>query len=178
MKRIVERVYPNTLNRQLPSTLGRSLKGVKANHFFQDYFEPDFSCRHERRIGRRGDGGKWVCDPHRILSTSSSSENNNKDHSCLVYSIGSNGDTSFELAVKRDISEHCEIHTFDMKNYTETVESVGAIFHPWGISNTPQKDRRGRVFKTLAQTVQELGHQGRRIDIFKIDCEGTLLLFV
>jgi hypothetical protein len=28
------------------------------------------------------------------------------------------------------------------------------------------------AFKTLQETVQELGHEGRRIDIFKIDCEG------
>lgn len=27
-------------------------------------------------------------------------------------------------------------------------------------------------FKTLEQTVKELGHEGRTIDLFKIDCEG------
>ena len=50
---------------------------------------------------RLGDGGKWVCDPHRITEQ--------KD--CLVYSVGSNNDFSFEMAVLKDIGPHCEIHT-------------------------------------------------------------------
>ena len=29
-------------------------------------YEPVFSCQYPRRMGYRGDGGKWVCDPHRI----------------------------------------------------------------------------------------------------------------
>jgi hypothetical protein len=29
-------------------------------------WEPSLTCQAQRRIGRAGDGGKWVCDPHRI----------------------------------------------------------------------------------------------------------------
>ena len=121
-----------------------------------------FACRHERQIGRHGDGGKWVCDPHRIT----------RAKNCLVYSVGSDGDVSFEQEVKAEIGAHCEIHTFDMANYSEVVESTGAHFHPWGISHESITDRRGNIYKTLQQTVEELGHVGRKIDIFKIDCEG------
>jgi hypothetical protein len=109
-----------------------------------------------------GDGGKWVCDPHRL----------DDPQPCLVYSVGSNGDVSFEDAVKKEIGSHCEIHVFDMKDYSEVVHSVGAIFHQWGISNKTSTDRRGRTYKSLKETVQELGHVGRTVDIFKIDCEG------
>jgi hypothetical protein len=58
----------------------------QASEYYQKYYwnnyyfvthEPTFTCGFERKIGSRADGGKWICDPHRI----------NKGH-CLVYSIG------------------------------------------------------------------------------------------
>ena len=58
------------------------------SYFWQQNYEPVFSCQFQRRMGYRGDGGKWVCDPHRI-------ERDN----CLVYSIGARLEHSFESAV-------------------------------------------------------------------------------
>lgn len=66
---------------------------IEMGCWFQNHFEPDFACRHERRIGKRGDGGKWTCDPHLIQ----------EQKRCLVYSIGSNGDPTFEQAVLEEI---------------------------------------------------------------------------
>jgi hypothetical protein len=37
--------------------------------FYQNNWDPDFSCHHDTKV-RVGDGGKWVCDPHRILALS------------------------------------------------------------------------------------------------------------
>lgn len=139
--------------------------GNSANAWFQNHYEPEFACRFEKRVGRQGDGGKWICDPHRYLD--------NKD--CLVYSVGSNNDFSFEREVKKVIGKHCEIHTFDPDDYSERAKEEGAIYHQWGISNESGKDSRGKVMKTLRQTAEELGHIGRTIDIFKIDCEGCEL---
>jgi hypothetical protein len=34
--------------------------------FYQENWEPDFSCSYESRIGDPGDGGKWLCDPHKL----------------------------------------------------------------------------------------------------------------
>ena len=137
---------------------------IAAKDFFQDHYEPNFACQHEHRMGRLGDGGKWVCDPHRLK----------QKQDCLVYSIGSHGDVSFERAVQDQIGRHCEIHVFDIVNYSNRVNSIGGgvQFHHWGISNTTSTDARGRHYKTLQQTYLELGHSGRTIDIFKIDCEG------
>ena len=154
----VKDVYPNVKGGDYSKLRGQAIQTMV---FFQDHFEPDFVCQHERRIGRLGDGGKWVCDPHRL-----------KNRSCLVYSVGSNGDASFEEAVKKQIGKHCEIHTFDMKNHSKVVEATGSIFHQWGISASNSTDKRGRVFRTLKSTMEELGHVGKAIDIFKIDCEG------
>jgi hypothetical protein len=159
LKQKVKDVYPNVLGGDIEAV--RKEK-IKAHVFFQNHYEPDFNCRHERRIGKLGDGGKWVCDPYRL----------DDPQPCLVYSVGSNGDVSFEDAVKKEIGSHCEIHVFDMKDYSEAVHSVGAIFHQWGISDKNSTDKGGRKWKSLKETVQELGHVGRTVDIFKIDCEG------
>jgi Methyltransferase domain len=113
MKDKVASIYPNTY-RRLPYSELRFKSRLPANHFFQEQFEPNFYCRHERRMGRQGDGGKWVCDPHRIQNAKN----------CLVYSVGSNDDVSFEQAVKSEIGSHCEIHSFDMAKYTEVVEQT------------------------------------------------------
>ena len=45
--------------------------------FHQRNWNPDFSCEFEDFLGPGGDGGKWVCDPHRISKTN-----------CIVYSVG------------------------------------------------------------------------------------------
>jgi Methyltransferase domain len=45
--------------------------------FHQNNWNPNFSCEFEDFLGPGGDGGKWVCDPHRISKTD-----------CIVYSIG------------------------------------------------------------------------------------------
>jgi len=42
-------------------------------------------------------------------------------------------------------------------------------YHSWGLGSATDEQAN---FKSLNETVNELGHQGRVIDIFKIDCEG------
>jgi len=108
MKEKVKDMSPNFNPFYLPFREGRSgippriyNRPKKPGNFYQNNYEPDFVCQHERRIGKLGDGGKWICDPHRI--------SHQKD--CLVYSVGSNNDFSFEEAVLDKIGHHCEIHT-------------------------------------------------------------------
>lgn len=151
-----------------PNTLGDPEKSLNPLAFFQENYEPEFVCLHERRIGKLGDGGKWVCDPHRISSKI--------PFDCLVYSVGSSGDASFEAAVVKEISPHCEIHVFDFGNHAQSVaeqtgHSQNVYYHQWGISDVTQGQ-----YKTLDYTVKELGHENRTIDIFKIDCEGCELV--
>jgi len=59
--------------------------------YFLTNWEPTFHCSHARRIGARGDGGKWICDPHRLKARTD----------CLIYSVGSSGDFSFEIELKK-----------------------------------------------------------------------------
>eukprot|EP00438_Fugacium_kawagutii_P000012 Skav224856 [mRNA] locus=scaffold322:137844:138605:+ [translate_table: standard] len=125
-------------------------------------FDPNFNCDFARRLGRYGDGGKWVCDPHRLTLKALFGPG------CLVYSVGSNGDISFETAVHRSISPLCEIHTFDLNPwsyYTNSKMPDFMHFHNQQIGANPPA-------KSFPEIVNELQHSGRTIDIFKIDCEG------
>jgi len=162
LKKKVKDIWPN-YNKRNPPDKGK--RNQNSRFFYEQHYEADFVCQHERRIGKLADGGKWVCDPHRIA----------KQDSCLVYSIGSNNDFSFEEAVLRDIGSHCEIHTFDYDDYNEGAKKAGVHYHQMGfgldgVSEDP--DMEGSKFKSLKTIVKELGHEGRTIDIFKIDCEG------
>lgn len=150
--------------RQTPEC-AKQCEGQPANVWLQDNWEPNFTCLHERRVGRWGDGGKWVCDPHRIARRAEHSH-----QPCLVYSVGSNNDFSFEEAVLRDVSPTCEIHTFDptIGDHPSNLPANGKIsFHPWGLAQADSGD-----FKTMATIRTELGHVHRQVDILKIDCEG------
>lgn len=121
--------------------------------FFQDNYEPTFSCRFEQRLGINGDGGKWICDPYQLQNSKP----------CLIYSLGSNGEFSFENETKRYLP-NCEIHTFDMKvfNCTEM-----CTFHQVRIGNGSAET------KTLRMIMSELNHINRPIDILKVDVEGS-----
>lgn len=141
--------------------------GRNSNHFWASNFEPEFTCPHEFRLGKLGDGGKWVCDPHRITQT-------NENGKCLVYSIGSNGNFMFETAVFEHVSKDCEIHTFDLKsygrkkNFAEEANKVGVTFHHWGLGSPSRKFPNARPFKEI---IVDLKHEQGTIDLMKIDCE-------
>jgi len=155
-------MWPN-YNTHIPPNQGHV--NQNSRFFYQQHYEVDFVCQHERRIGKLGDGGKWICDPHRIA----------KQESCLVYSIGSNNDFSFEKAVLKDIGMHCEVHTFDYDDYSEGAKEAGVHYHQMGFGLDGVSSSLGfeaSKFKSLKTIVKELGHEGRIIDIFKIDCEG------
>ena len=85
-----------------------------------------------------------------------------------MYSIGSNGNFDYEDGLKR-IAPNCEIHTFDFGQYSR--RNDGIHYHQWGLSNESSSRPLHRL-KTFSQTVRELGHENRRIDLFKMDCEG------
>lgn len=150
------------------------------NVWYAHNSEPSFTCQHELRLGGTGDGPKWVCDPHRLTAQ--------KD--CLVYSVGSNNNFEFEKSVYNDIGPHCEIHTFDPSvSFVKATNRPDYVnYHHWGFSASDlnvedpgleSKQGVGQnanqntwVMRSLATAVKHLGHEGRSIHLFKIDCEG------
>jgi hypothetical protein len=91
---------------------------------------------HEKHTG---DGGKWVCSPHRISQVAQKDE-----HKCLIYSVGSNGDVSFETGLYSILASgknetSCKIHVFDPMDYSSQVPSgIQSMiqFLPCGIAGT------------------------------------------
>jgi len=134
------------------------------------------------RIGGdgNGDGPKWVCDPHRFKKMAARRKAMDPNHpGCVVYSIGSCGDFSFELGMQKKVGEDiCEYHIFDMGDYGPQVpkELKRAHYHQWGLKEQdPKVDKPapGQTFYGLLDTIKLLGHENLdTIDIFKIDCEG------
>jgi hypothetical protein len=155
---------------KMASNLKKHNSNIKGDF---DLYEPEAVYFTEERFGSGerdaaiGDGPKFVCgvdflDP--------------KD--CLVYSIGSHNQISFEKAVKQFVG--CELHTFDPTLEKAFVGSNYATFHPWALGIDGQDFTfpgiDGNITtvksKSLATIISELGHTGRKIDILKIDCEG------
>lgn len=141
-----------------------------------DPFEPTYTCHSEYRRGTMlGDGGKFVCgDPEYFKAQSRTN-----GEKCLVYSVGSSGDASFEQETVAELG--CEVHTFDptgnSTSYASILESAGAQFHAIGVSGAPSamlNEQTGVSSQLLPirDIVASLGHTRRYISILKIDCEG------
>jgi hypothetical protein len=133
----------------------------RADGWYQDNVEPAVTCAREERAGPAGEGGKWLCDPNRLRA---------RGADCLIYSVGSFDDFSFEEAITRDVSSAREIHAFDHTVSNPRNKPCGVHFHPLGLGGAREPD--GSDLKGLADIVVALGHKGRTIDVLKIDCEG------
>lgn len=138
-------------------------------NWYMGNFESDFTCPHERKIGGLGDGSKWICDPHRI-GPQIRARKERGGNGCLVYSVGSNGNFLFELSLKDMIGEDCEVHVFDVVNFKDETPP-GVFFHSWGFKSKNNLVNNPYL-RSFEETVAHLGHKGKVIDIFKIDCEG------
>ena len=145
--------------------------------WYYNNYNPIFNCPFAKRVWGVGDGPKWVCDPHRLqVQAERRQAKGEAGPHCLIYSVGSNGNYEFEDGMYQINGNACEIHIFDFSaNYTRDKNSERNMhFHQIGLQGTQQNRQpsRGGVFMSFPQILKHLGHEGRTIDIFKIDCEG------
>jgi len=103
--------------------------------------------------------------------------------SCLVYSVGIAEEWGFDTFMG---NMGCEVHAFDptvdlrKKDLGENVH-----FHLWGLTTEDSKNERtfestdvyggmvpGSEMLTFKEITDRLGHTNRKIDFFKMDCEG------
>jgi hypothetical protein len=133
----------------------RGVQSDSGRKFFQSNWEPTISCAMQQRIGPVGDGGKWVCDAYRIAQA----------EECNVVSIGSNNDWSFEIAVHK-LNPVCKIFTFD-HTITPHNKPPYVTFMKFGIGPTDT----GQIL-TVSNALWKIGLHMKKVDIFKIDCEG------
>ena len=150
-----------------------------------DLYEPLYGCHNRQRLGRVGDGGKWVCDLDRIVAKSSA------DLNCIVYSFGSNGEISFEedlIALAQDV---CEVHIFDpvldsvlqhnryfngpSATDLETSRSISHItWHTVGLGPRDEdieSTKYGKMHVERLSTIMS-SHGHKWLDVLKIDVEG------
>lgn len=112
-------------------------------------------------MGVSGDGGKWICDAYKLAG----------QQTCLVISIGSNNDFSFEESMLQ-LNPRCEVHTFDHTiGNTPSNKPPQVHFHPVGLGS-----RNAGNIRTMSTILADLGISGlgasKMVDVLKIDCEG------
>ena len=147
-----------------------------------DLFEPEANCLTEERFGAHhtqerfaafGDGPKFVCGIDMVREEHKTAMANGND-GCLVYSLGSNNNVDYERSVHREMG--CETHTFDPTLDEPFVGDKYSAFRPWGIGRDGiTREFDGMKFETMsiATIMKRLGHEGRRIDMLKMDIEGA-----
>ncbi|KAF8498837.1 methyltransferase domain-containing protein [Hysterangium stoloniferum] len=133
-----------------------------------DFWLPAFACPHKvERLGTLGDGGKYVCGVERIA----------RKKNCVIYSIGINGESSFEAALlERTVG--CQVYGYDysVNSFGPEIAHNWALnsrshFKPWGLAG---KDEHGPNHPTQWYTLDSIMKQNDHtfIDILKIDIEG------
>ena len=135
---------------------------IRPEAWFQRYWEPCIACADEERIGIRGDGGKWICNPVREL----------KHNKCVVISIGSNNEFSFEDEIIDRFG--CDVHIFD--HTVDPPSNFGMIktkqhkfhFHKLGLDVTTH----GFMLSLHDMISMVMAKSNAIVDILKIDCEG------
>jgi len=134
--------------------------------WYMNNYYPAFSCPGLLRLGRSpGPGPKYVCDPQRLpaIAEKRMANNNEMNNGCLIYSAGNPWKFDFEDGLVQLVGDACEIHIFfegDMG-----LEKPNMHFHRWSIKSSTE-NKPGA--KSLQETVKELGHEQRVIDVLKI----------
>jgi hypothetical protein len=131
-----------------------------------DVFAPFYSCPLMERVGSVVDGGKWMCARRHLL---------NKEQ-CNIYSLGSNGETSFEVAILAD-NPGCKIHIYDHtltgKRLQKSQSVKGAELHLEGMASEAQlkglANQPGN-FTSLMRSMRN--NHIKWLDVLKIDIEG------
>jgi hypothetical protein len=115
--------------------------------WFQTYWEPCVDCCKQRRIGRIGDGGKWVCVDFNLTET-------------YAVSIGSNNDFSFETEMVQQLKLK-RVYVFDHTSNPPVIPLSEIEFHKTMMTEP-----------ILFQKLGLLRTHGKRVSVLKIDCEG------
>lgn len=126
----------------------------------------DMKCTNIIRVGGSGDGGKFMC------------LDGTKTKDCIVYSLGSRLDFSFEESLLEVFD--CEVFTFDctVGNPDDLNVNHKIKFFPWCVGGksglkpiSSDLGHGGEIhqYYTLDDIMQMLGHA--RVDLLKMDIE-------
>lgn len=130
--------------------------------YIWDWFSPDYNCPTMERIGRVGDGGKWICGVDVLRER----------EKCVVYSYGVNKDLSFELELIGRTG--CEVHGFDPTVGGVPPDCKGnphITFHKQALGPVSEPSDMFMMVETLMDTMKRQGHSF--VDVLKVDIEGS-----
>lgn len=143
-----------------------------------DFFPATYTCPHDiQRVGRLGDGGKWVCGmslyeakPTPAISHSSG----DKQPETIIYSFGVNDESTFEAEMLARIPS-AQIYAYDFSvtkfgPQLSPAYSARAHFKQVGLGHQDEIYRNPQFF-TLRSLMEQNEHT--YIDILKIDIEGS-----
>ncbi|KAM0164023.1 hypothetical protein ACHAPG_000773 [Botrytis cinerea] len=157
---------------------------AKTPYTLWDFFPATWTCPHDiQRVGRLGDGGKWVCgmslyEKHHSPSPSTSSAQTaqpvDPEPGITIYSFGVNDESTFEAEMLTRIPL-AQIYAYDFSvtkfgPQLSSSHASRAHFHKYGLG---AKDIPSRTppFYTLQTLMKQNSHS--YIDILKIDIEGS-----
>ncbi|KAL1581807.1 hypothetical protein WHR41_09464 [Cladosporium halotolerans] len=138
-----------------------------------DLLRPTFFCPFDmERIGKLGDGGKWVCGMSRLEAQSHGpSSDANPDATLVVYSFGVEHDSSFEAALLARLNAEIWGFDYSVDGWADEVPpNSRAHFTKAAISATT--DRQQSPPKLAVHDIMAAnGHDF--IHIMKMDIEGS-----
>ncbi|CAI4232811.1 unnamed protein product [Auanema sp. JU1783] len=143
------------------------LESNETDHLtFYNALVPELFCSNKVRLGTVGDGGKWICSPHRLPTN------------CVVLSLGINNMISFDEEIQEVSEKRCRLLAFDSfaqsKSTMDRLKTLNGNFVKAMIGNG-----RGGT-ETLSDLLKR--QQIDKVEILKMDIEGyefdTIIPFV
>jgi hypothetical protein len=143
-----------------------------------DLFPPQVACPDVIRLGRSGDGGKWICGTSWFRQFRDRRQD--MPRKCLIYSFGVSTDISFEMELQKLAG--CEIHAFDptvgklpdVREWPPSRASErpdGITLHKLALANASGSSSVFSFEMTLQDIMHSLNHS--YIDVLKVDVEGA-----
>ncbi|KAF9731712.1 hypothetical protein PMIN03_012364 [Paraphaeosphaeria minitans] len=168
-------------NPQIPLFPAQSLDQFgKYPYTLWDFFPPTWTCPHDvQRVGRLGDGGKWVCgmsvyESIPVPTTWMRGVPTGGPEGVVIYSFGINGESSFEADMfERIPSARIWGYDFTVNAWGKQIASKyndRAFFKKVGIGKTDEPAKSPPFF-TLQTLMAQNNHT--YMDILKIDVEGS-----
>ena len=168
---------------------------ASAKDFYESY-KKEFYCPNEKLVGssaggNNAGGSSWfICNPQGMPGAYKARQAKKRKggllgfgkakQGCLVYTSKRTSTLGFEMALMNSFrgSDKCEIHVFAPGELSEATRSNANMhsnihIHGWGFKGSAVQANPGSgEFKTFEETVKELGHVDRDIDLLVLDCVG------
>jgi hypothetical protein len=157
---------------------------------FHEKYKIEFDCPNEKLVGG-SDGGNsaggsawFICNPQGMPGAYRARQAEKRKvgllgfrkakKGCLIYTSKRTSTLGFETA----LPNQCEIHVFAPGEISDATRINANLqsnihLHDWGFKGiSVQTNPGGGQFMTFQETVKELGHTDRDIDLLVLDCVG------